>query len=72
MKHLHSSFWLGFAACFFFVNMRQDLYGLERCVEVCRATWVDSHWSVWAFFMVLATVTHVAIVRRQQQTERDQ
>jgi hypothetical protein len=45
------------------IYARQDWLGLEKYVEICRATWIPTSWWLWA---TLAAVFIVASCERKQ------
>lgn len=54
------------------LGIRQDLYGLERYIEVCRATWI-SPWigmPINVSILIIAVIYLVAVARAESRGEK--
>lgn len=76
MNHLTRTFLYGWMAATAFQMFRQDLYGLERYIELCRVGWIDLHWSfglvLFVMFCILPAIDeHLLAATKQSLSQGD-
>lgn len=69
-----SEWFRGFSVAVCLNAMTQDLMGKEQYLEVIRVGWINTHWQMWALFIVLLLVApliekHMIIRNMERRTK---